>query len=59
MRKARLMTAEEWAALTLRAMERRQRLAILSTRRRWQRLVRLIAPGLIDRIVARAVREGR
>jgi len=59
MQEARLMTAEQCAALTLRAMERRQRIAILSARGRWGRLVRLVAPGLIDRIADRAVREGR
>jgi short-subunit dehydrogenase len=59
MQEARLMTAEECAALTLRAMERRERLAILSARGRWGRFARLLAPGLIDRIAARAVREGR
>jgi short-subunit dehydrogenase len=59
MQEKHLMTAEECAALTVRAMEGRQRLAILSARGRWGRLVRLIAPGLIDRIAARAVREGR
>ena len=59
MQEARIMTAEECAALTVRAMERRQRLAILSARGRWGRFARLIAPGLIDRIAARAVREGR
>jgi hypothetical protein len=40
-------------------MEKRQRLAVLSSRGRWGRLVRVVAPGLIDRIAARAVREGR
>ena len=59
MQEQRIMTAETCAALTLRAMEGRERLAILSARGRWGRLVRLIAPGLIDRIAARAVREGR
>ena len=59
MQEAQLMTAEECAALTVRAMERRQRLAVLSARGRWGRFARLIAPGLIDRIAARAVREGR
>ena len=59
MQEARLMTAEACAALTLRAMERRQRMAILSARGRWGRLARLVAPGLIDRIAAKAVREGR
>jgi hypothetical protein len=59
MQEARIMTAEECAALTLRAMEGRQRMAVLSARGRWGRIVRLFAPGLIDRIAARAVREGR
>lgn len=59
MQESKLMTAEECAALTLRAMTGRRRMAILSARGRWGRFVRLIAPGLIDRIAARAVREGR
>ena len=59
MQESRIMGTEECAALTLRAMERRQRLAILSARGRWGRFVRLVAPGLIDRIAARAVREGK
>lgn len=59
MQESKIMTAEECAALTVRAMERRQRLAVLSARGRWGRIVRLFAPGLIDRIAARAVREGK
>ena len=59
MQEAKLMTAEECAAHILHAMERRQRLAVLSLRGRAGRFVRLVAPGLIDRIAARAVREGR
>ena len=59
MQEAHIMIAEVCAALSLRAMERRQRMAILSARGRWGRFVRLVAPGLVDRIAARAVREGR
>ena len=59
MQESRIMGTEECAALTLRAMERRQRLAVLSARGRWGRFVRLVAPGIIDRIAARAVREGK
>jgi short-subunit dehydrogenase len=59
MQESRIMTAERCAALTLAAMARRQRMAILSARGRWGRFARLIAPALIDRIAARAVREGR
>jgi short-subunit dehydrogenase len=59
MQEARIMTTEECAALTVRAMESRKRLAILSRRGRLGRWVRLVAPALIDRIADRAVREGR
>jgi short-subunit dehydrogenase len=59
MQEGQLMTAETCAALTVRAMTRRERMAILSARGRWGRFARLIAPGLIDRIAAKAVREGR
>jgi short-subunit dehydrogenase len=59
MQESKIMTAEECAALIVAAMSKRQRLAILSLRGRLGRFVRLVAPGLIDRIAARAVREGR
>jgi short-subunit dehydrogenase len=59
MQEAKIMTAEECAARIVRAMERRQRLAVLSLRGRLGRFARLVSPGLIDRIAARAVREGR
>jgi short-subunit dehydrogenase len=52
------MPAEECAALIVGAMERRQRLLITSLRGRLGRFVRLIAPGVIDRIAARAIRRG-
>jgi short-subunit dehydrogenase len=59
MQESRIMSAEECAALMLRAMERRQRLLITSARGRLGRWARLVAPGFIDRVAARAVREGR
>jgi hypothetical protein len=40
-------------------MQKRQRLRILSLRGRLGRYVRLVAPGLIDAIAARAVRLGK
>jgi short-subunit dehydrogenase len=58
-KEARIMSAERCAELILEAMARRRRLAVLSTRGRLGRLVRLLAPGLIDRIALRAVREGK
>ncbi|MFI5183790.1 MAG: SDR family oxidoreductase [Vicinamibacteria bacterium] len=59
MQERHLMTAEACAGHIVAAMERRRRLAILSLRGRVGRFVRLVAPGLIDRIAARAVSRGR
>jgi short-subunit dehydrogenase len=59
MQEAKIMTAEECAALTVRAMERRKRLLVMSLKGRVGRYVRLFAPALIDRIAERAVRAGR
>jgi short-subunit dehydrogenase len=59
MQESKIMTAEECARQTVAAMERRQRLAILSLRGRVGRFVRLVAPGLIDAIARRAVAEGK
>ena len=58
MNEARIMTAAKCAALILDAGARRRRLAILSLRGRVGRFVRLLAPGLIDWIAARAVARG-
>ena len=52
---SKIMTAERCAELVLDAARRRKRLAILSTRGRIGRWVRMLAPGLIDRIAARAI----
>jgi short-subunit dehydrogenase len=57
MQESRLMTADECAALIVRAMRRRERLLITSARGRFARWARLIAPALVDRIAARAIRE--
>ncbi len=58
MREAKIMSAEECARRILRAARQRRRLAILSLRGRLGRWVNLIAPGLIDRIAARAIARG-
>ena len=52
------MPADECAALIVGAMEKRQRLLITSLRGELGRFVRLVAPGLIDRIAYRAIRRG-
>ncbi len=59
MKESRIMTAEACAAIMVDAMARRRRLVITSARGRWGRWVRLMAPGLIDKIALRAVRRGR
>jgi short-subunit dehydrogenase len=59
LQESKIMTAEECAALMVRAMERRQRLLITSFRGRIGRFVRLVAPGLIDAVARRAVARGR
>jgi short-subunit dehydrogenase len=59
MQESRIMTAERCAELIVDAMEKRQRLLITSLRGRLGRWVRLVAPGLIDRIARKAIRERR
>ncbi|HXO40198.1 MAG TPA: SDR family oxidoreductase [Thermoanaerobaculia bacterium] len=59
MQESSIMTAEQCARHIVKAMQKRQRLRILSLRGRLGRYVRLVAPGLIDAIAARAVRLGR
>jgi hypothetical protein len=41
------------------AIEKRRRLLITSARGRFGRWLKLVAPGVIDRIAARAIRERR
>lgn len=59
MQESKIITAEECARLIAGAMEGRKRLLITSRRGRLGRWARLVAPGMIDRIAARAVREGK
>jgi short-subunit dehydrogenase len=59
LQESRIMSAEECARQIARAMERRERMLVMSLRGRLGRLVRLFAPGLIDKVALRAVREGK
>jgi len=59
MQEARIMSAAECAALMVGAMRQRRRLLITSARGRLGRWARLLAPGLVDRLAARAIRERR
>jgi len=57
MRQERIMTAQQCAELVVPAIEKRKRLLLTSLRGRMARWVRLVAPSLIDRLAARAIRE--
>ncbi len=59
MQEAHIMSAEECARRITRAMHRRQRLLITSARGRFVRWARLLVPGRVDRLAARAIRERR
>lgn len=59
MQEARIMTADACAEIILRAAVRRDRLALTSARGRLVRWAGLLAPRLLDRLAARAIRERR
>jgi len=59
LQESRIMSTEECARQIADAMARRRRMLVMSLRGRLGRLVRLFAPGLIDRIALKAVREGK
>ena len=59
MKEAEIMSAEECARLMVRAMEKRQRMLVMSLKGRLGRWAKLLAPGLVDRMAAEAVRKGK
>ena len=59
MQEEKIMTAEECAARIVEALENRKRLLIMSGRGKVGRWIKLIAPGLIDRMAQKAIREAR
>jgi len=59
MKVAKIMTAEDCALRIVRALERRERLVVMSARGKIGRWLKLIAPSLIDRIAENAIREKR
>jgi hypothetical protein len=59
MQEPHLMSAAACATLMVRAMRRRRRLLITSRRGRLARWARLVVPGLVDRLAARAIRRRR
>jgi short-subunit dehydrogenase len=57
MQEAKIMTADECAAIILRATLQRRRLVITSPRGRAMRWLKLLAPGFVDHLAARAIRR--
>ena len=55
----KIMTAEECAAGIVEALENRKRMLIMSGRGKVGRWIKLIAPGLIDRMAQKAIREAK
>ena len=57
MMQAKIMTAEQCAAHIVRGIEKRQRLVLMTARGKFGRWLKLLAPSLIDRIAAKAIRQ--
>jgi len=57
MQEEKIMTAEQCAGLIVYAMAKRRRLLITSSRGRIGQWLGLIAPGLVDRLAAKAIRQ--
>jgi short-subunit dehydrogenase len=53
----KIMTSEQCARLIRGAMQRRQRLLVTSLRGKLGRALKAFAPGLVDRLAARAIRN--
>ena len=54
-----VMTADECARLIVRAAARRKREEVMGLRGKVGQWIKLIAPGLVDRIAMKAIRRGR
>jgi short-subunit dehydrogenase len=54
---SKIMTAADCAARIVRAIEKRERQVVMSTRGKLGRWLKLLAPSLIDRIAAKAIRQ--
>jgi short-subunit dehydrogenase len=59
MQEEKIMTAEACASKIVSAMERRERLLIMTPRGKAGRWIKLIAPGLIDKMAQKAIREAK
>jgi len=59
MQEEKIMTAEDCASKIVLALENRKRLLILSGRGKIGRWIKLVAPGLIDRVAQKAIRQAK
>ena len=59
MMQSKIMTAKDCAGRIVRAIDRRERLVLMSTRGKLGRWLKLLAPSVIDRIAEKAIRAGR
>jgi hypothetical protein len=58
-REGEVMPVETCARLIIRAMSRRQREMVMTLRGKIGQWLKLIAPGLVDRIALQAIQSGR
>ena len=58
-RQMEYVTPEECARLTIAAAAGRQRQVVMTARARVGQWIKLIAPGVVDRIARRAIERGR
>jgi short-subunit dehydrogenase len=57
MQQLKIMTAEDCAARIIRGIEKRERLVLMSARGKLGRWLKLLAPSMIDRMAAQAIRQ--
>ena len=57
MQESKIMTADECAALMVKAMEKRERMLITSVRGKLGRALKLLAPSVIDKMAEKAIRD--
>ena len=53
-----MMSVEECAAITLRAIERRKREVVMTARGKMGVWLKLLAPSLVDRMARRVIEQG-
>ena len=58
-RKAEVMSAEECARITIEAIAKRKREAVMTLRGKLGQRLKLIAPGAVDKVARHAIEEGK